>query len=179
MPPAIDFYYGRELNAAHSVLGFGGQSLPTPDLAISTVYHCIHCIHPTLGAPTMALISITGEHRMQCIQSSVSGVKIPAQPQSLHPGPLPLHSLCIPHPRYSHHAPRHRYPSQVSTECITFGFRFLGLKSPPPPDLACLLVCLLNACSYYLKYITYSTLITPPALRYTSLHPGQILYIFL
>ena len=53
------------------------------------------------------LISITDEYRMQHIRSSVLGVKIPAHTRSLHPRPSLPHLPLIPHPRYSHHTPRH------------------------------------------------------------------------
>jgi hypothetical protein len=113
---------------------------------------------------------------MRCIWYSAFGVKIPAHAWSLHPCPPTPHTPHIPHPRYSHHALCHWLLSRVSTECSAFGFRFWGPKSLLLLDLTCLLACFLNACSCYLIYITYSTLITHSTPRCTSLCPGQILY---
>jgi hypothetical protein len=127
-----------------------------------------------LRPPPSILVSC--QYRIRHIQYLASGVKIPTHTQSHHPHPPPPHSPRKCHPQYSHHSPCHLFLSRASTKCNTFSFRFLESKFPLLPNLTCLFV---QCCSYYLRYITYSTLITHLAPRCTTLHPGQMLYIFL
>src|ERR1700729_3671507 len=113
----------------------GSKFPPMSDLTILTFHHRIPLVYSRLRAPTMspAVDSITGQYRMRCIRYSAVGSKSPPTADlaisALHYPTPPPRSPHRPHLMYSHHAPRHQFPSRTNT-CIWF--LAFGVKIPTP-----------------------------------------------